>query len=267
MLVGRRRMGSWIHANPTSTLGPVDSLHLRMRTLLLALSTSSGGSSTLHPLPGLQTLLEATPDWHGDYNPDELFDVLPDIYLARKGTQLFSLDFEPEHHEVIHRDRLTENTFYKDRYALANTILAILVVGNAELSLAATNAVDLYLDQAKSTWRDDSPPRPCLTLTTTARAHHRPLPRTEHPLLTSSPTTARVQRRDEPNTIPIAHRSPSTARTSYPSLLARVQPGEQPRQRHPQHSSLTTGPSQFPTNNSRAPTPFSPIQQRRKYFL
>lgn len=84
-------MGSWIHANPTSTLGPVDSLHLRMRTLLLALSTSSGGSSTLHPLPGLQTLLEATPDWHGDYNPDELFDVLPDIYLflflnrARKG--------------------------------------------------------------------------------------------------------------------------------------------------------------------------------------
>ncbi|KAF5328311.1 hypothetical protein D9611_014635 [Ephemerocybe angulata] len=105
--------------------------------------------------------LKSTPDGEGDYTPDELFDVLSDIYsfvflniepakVMVTVNGIMSTLFKhkkPEHHEVIHR--LTENAFYKDRYALANTILAILVVGNAELSLAATNAVDLYLDQAK----------------------------------------------------------------------------------------------------------------------
>ena len=54
---------------------------------------------------------------------------------------------KPDHHEIIHR--LTENASYKDRYVLANTLLALLVVANAELSLGLTNAVDLFLDKAK----------------------------------------------------------------------------------------------------------------------
>ena len=53
---------------------------------------------------------------------------------------------KPEHHEVI--NRLTENAVYKDRYVLANTILAVMVVANAELSLASVNMVDLFLDKA-----------------------------------------------------------------------------------------------------------------------
>lgn len=57
---------------------------------------------------------------------------------------------KPEHHEVI--NRLIENPVYKDRYILANTILAIMVVANAEVSLASSNAVDMYLDQSKDIW-------------------------------------------------------------------------------------------------------------------
>ena len=54
---------------------------------------------------------------------------------------------KPDQEEIIHR--LTENAVYKDRQVLANTLLALMVVANAELSLGITNAVDLFLEKAK----------------------------------------------------------------------------------------------------------------------
>jgi hypothetical protein len=54
---------------------------------------------------------------------------------------------KPDQEEIIHR--LTENAVYKDRQVLANTLLALMVVANAELSLGITNAVDLFLEKSK----------------------------------------------------------------------------------------------------------------------
>ncbi|KAJ2936955.1 hypothetical protein H1R20_g146, partial [Candolleomyces eurysporus] len=133
--------------------------------------------------------LKTSKEGEGDYTHEEFFEVLSDIYafvflnvepskvmvLQEKikknmpklidritdnlglfsGTKasvsgLMSTLFKhkkPDHEEIIHR--LTENAIYKDRYVLANTLLAILVVANAELSLSLTNAVDLFLDKTK----------------------------------------------------------------------------------------------------------------------
>ncbi|RXW18706.1 hypothetical protein EST38_g7146 [Candolleomyces aberdarensis] len=133
--------------------------------------------------------LKTSKDGEGDYTPQEFFEVLSDIYafvflnvdrskimvLQEKikknmpklmdritdnlglfsGTKatvngLMSTLFKhkkPDHHEII--QRLTENAAYKDRYVLSNTLLTIMVVANAELSLSLTNAVDLLLDKTK----------------------------------------------------------------------------------------------------------------------
>ncbi|KAJ2918617.1 hypothetical protein MD484_g1803, partial [Candolleomyces efflorescens] len=143
----------------------------------------------LADLTGIE--LKASKDAGGDYTPEELFEVLSDIYafvflnvdrakvmvLQEKikknmpklmdritdnlnlglfsGTKatvnsLMSTLFKhkkPDQEEIIHR--LTENAVYKDRQVLANTLLALMVVANAELSLGITNAVDLFLEKVK----------------------------------------------------------------------------------------------------------------------
>ncbi|TFK29651.1 heme peroxidase [Coprinopsis marcescibilis] len=55
---------------------------------------------------------------------------------------------KPTHPEVI--QRLTENEALKDRDTLGNAVFALMIVANAEISLAATNMVDYYLGSAKA---------------------------------------------------------------------------------------------------------------------
>ena len=88
-------------------------------------------------------------------NMPKIIDRITDNFSLFSGTKasvngLMSTLFKhkkPEHHEIIHR--LTENGVFKDRNVLANTVLAMMVVVNAEISIASTNIVDLFIDKAK----------------------------------------------------------------------------------------------------------------------
>ena len=55
---------------------------------------------------------------------------------------------KPQHDEVV--SHMMQNKWLEDRDVLTNALLAIMVIGNAEISLAAANIVDFYLGGSKA---------------------------------------------------------------------------------------------------------------------
>lgn len=55
---------------------------------------------------------------------------------------------KPQHDEVI--NHMLQNKWLEDRDVLTNALLAIMVIGNAEISLAAANVVDYFLGTSKA---------------------------------------------------------------------------------------------------------------------
>ncbi|EAU90460.2 heme peroxidase [Coprinopsis cinerea okayama7 len=146
-----------INTVPTAWLGDLGGLHVKT-------SKDSAGNYTVDEL--FQQLSEIYSFIFLNVDPAKVMVlqekvrkylkvIIPDIKDNFTGsfslTGLFNTVFKykkPVHHEII--SRLTENETLKNHDVLSNVILALVVVGNAEITLASTNILDYYLGSDKA---------------------------------------------------------------------------------------------------------------------